>query len=39
MAVTTVPELTDERLVQAVLDGDRDAFGLLVERYKRGIGS
>ncbi|MEA2664968.1 MAG: polymerase sigma-70 factor, subfamily [Candidatus Eremiobacteraeota bacterium] len=39
MAVSTVPELTDERLVQAVLDGDRDAFGLLVERYKRGIGS
>ena len=39
MAVQTVPELTDERLVQAVLDGDRDAFGLLVERYKRGIAS
>ncbi len=39
MAVQTVPELTDERLVQAVLDGDRDAFGHLVERYKRGIAS
>jgi RNA polymerase sigma-70 factor (ECF subfamily) len=39
MAVSTVPELTDERLVQAVLDGDRDAFGQLVERYKRGISS
>jgi len=31
--------ITDEQLVQAVLGGDRDAFGLLVERYKRGIGS
>jgi RNA polymerase sigma-70 factor (ECF subfamily) len=39
MAVQSVPELTDERLVQAVLDGDRDAFGHLVERYKRGIAS
>ncbi len=39
MAVQTVPELTDERLVQAVLDGDRDAFAHLVERYKRGIAS
>jgi RNA polymerase sigma-70 factor, ECF subfamily len=39
MAVQSVPELSDERLVQAVLDGDRDAFGLLVERYKRGIAS
>ena len=35
----SAPELTDERLVQAVLEGDRDAFGHLVERYKRGIGS
>lgn len=35
----SVPELTDEYLVQAVLDGDRDLFGLLVERYKRGIAS
>jgi RNA polymerase sigma-70 factor (ECF subfamily) len=39
MAVQSVPEISDERLVQAVLDGDRDAFGDLVERYKRGIGS
>jgi RNA polymerase sigma-70 factor, ECF subfamily len=39
MAVQSVPELTDEYLVQAVLDGDRDLFGLLVERYKRGIAS
>ncbi len=39
MAVQSAPELTDERLVQAVLDGDRDAFGSLVERYKRGIAS
>jgi RNA polymerase sigma-70 factor (ECF subfamily) len=35
----SAPDITDERLVQAVLDGDRDAFGHLVERYKRGIGS
>ena len=27
----------DEQLVGAVLTGDRDAFTLLVERYKRGI--
>ena len=39
MTVQSVPDLTDERLVQAVLDGDRDAFGELVERYKRGIAS
>jgi RNA polymerase sigma-70 factor (ECF subfamily) len=39
MAVQSVPDVTDENLVQAVLDGDRDAFGLLVERYKRGIAS
>src|ERR1700686_5883662 len=39
MAVPPVPPLPDERLVQAVLDGDRDAFGHLVERYKRGIAS
>jgi RNA polymerase sigma-70 factor, ECF subfamily len=39
MAVQSVPEHTDERLVQAVLNGDRDAFNLLVERYKRGIAS
>src|ERR1700694_59683 len=39
MAGQSVPDATDERLVQAVLDGDRDAFGELVERYKRGIAS
>src|SRR3981081_4367729 len=37
MAVQSVPDMTDERLVLAVLTGDRDAFGDLVERYKRGI--
>ena len=35
----SVPDGTDEGLVQAVLNGDRDAFGDLVERYKRGIAS
>ncbi len=39
MAAQSVPEVSDERLVHAVLDGDRDAFGDLVERYKRGIAS
>jgi len=39
MAVQSVPDVSDESLVQAVLDGDRDAFGVLVERYKRGIAS
>ena len=40
MAAQSVPDVTtDERLVQAVLDGDRDAFGHVVERYKRGIAS
>jgi RNA polymerase sigma-70 factor (ECF subfamily) len=39
MAVQSSPEVADERLVQAVLEGDRDAFGSLVERYKRGISS
>ncbi|HWT05166.1 MAG TPA: sigma-70 family RNA polymerase sigma factor, partial [Xanthomonadales bacterium] len=39
MAVQSVPDVTDELLVQAVLNGDRDAFGDLVERYKRGIAS
>ncbi|BDE07650.1 RNA polymerase sigma factor [Vulcanimicrobium alpinum] len=34
-----VPELHDERLVQAILDGDREAFAMLVERYKRSIAS
>ena len=35
----SVPEVLDEVLVQSVLDGDRDAFAVLVERYKRGIAS
>ncbi len=35
----SVPDVTDEGLVQAVLAGDRDAFSHLVERYKRGIAS
>src|ERR1700684_1964775 len=39
MSVQPLLEQTDERLVQAVLDGDRDAFAQLVERYKRGIAS
>ena len=39
MTVQSAPEVADERLVQAVLNGDRDAFGSLVERYKRGISS
>ena len=32
-----IEESTDEALVVQVLAGDREAFGLLVERYKRGI--
>lgn len=39
MAVQSVPDSSDEVLVQSVLDGERDAFGVLVERYKRGIAS
>jgi RNA polymerase sigma-70 factor (ECF subfamily) len=39
MAVQSIPDVSDEALVRAVLDGDRDAFGQLVERYKRGIAS
>ncbi len=35
--MTATIEETDELLVQAVLAGDRDAFAVLVERYKRGI--
>jgi RNA polymerase sigma factor (sigma-70 family) len=35
--MTPTLEETDERLVQAVLTGDRDVFAVLVERYKRGI--
>jgi RNA polymerase sigma-70 factor, ECF subfamily len=33
----TIEQVTDEQLVGQVRDGDRDAFALLVERYKRGI--
>jgi RNA polymerase sigma-70 factor (ECF subfamily) len=36
--MTTI-EATDEILVSSVLNGDRDAFGVLVDRYKRGIGN
>jgi RNA polymerase sigma-70 factor (ECF subfamily) len=32
-----IEEAADELLVGRVLSGDRDAFALLVERYKRGI--
>jgi RNA polymerase sigma-70 factor, ECF subfamily len=32
-----IEEASDEQLVGRVRDGDRDAFALLVERYKRGI--
>jgi RNA polymerase sigma-70 factor (ECF subfamily) len=39
MAVQSIPEIPDERLVEAVLAGRPDAFGDLVERYKRGIAS
>jgi RNA polymerase sigma-70 factor (ECF subfamily) len=39
MTVQSIPEVTDEQLVQAVLAGERDVFGHLVERYKRGIAS
>jgi RNA polymerase sigma-70 factor (ECF subfamily) len=33
----TIEETTDEELVGLVRGGDRDAFAVLVERYKRGI--
>lgn len=33
----TIEEASDEQLVGQVRGGDRDAFALLVERYKRGI--
>jgi RNA polymerase sigma-70 factor (ECF subfamily) len=39
MAVQSLPEVSDERLVEAILKGDRDQFATLVERYKRGIAS
>jgi RNA polymerase sigma-70 factor (ECF subfamily) len=32
-----IEETTDEQLVDQVRSGDRDAFAVLVERYKRGI--
>lgn len=32
-----IEEASDEQLVDQVRGGDRDAFALLVERYKRGI--
>jgi RNA polymerase sigma-70 factor (ECF subfamily) len=35
--MTATIDETDEIMVQAVLTGDRDAFAVLVERYKRGI--
>ena len=38
MAVTgKLPPLTDERLVELALDGDEEAFGLLVRRYQRRL--
>jgi len=38
MAVTEkTPPLTDEKLVQLALDGDEEAFGLLVRRYQRRL--
>src|SRR5579862_7082034 len=33
----TALEQTDEELVKLVLGGERDAFAVLVDRYKRGI--
>jgi RNA polymerase sigma-70 factor (ECF subfamily) len=35
--VERASELTDERLVELALDGDEDAFGLLVRRYQRRL--
>ena len=38
MAVTEKPtSLADERLVELSLDGDEDAFGILVRRYQRRL--
>lgn len=38
MAVTEkTPPLTDERLVELALDGDEEAFGILVRRYQRRL--
>jgi RNA polymerase sigma-70 factor, ECF subfamily len=39
MPVQSPPDLSDEAIVQAILSGERDSFGHLVERYKRGIAS
>ena len=38
MAVTEkTPPLTDERLVELALDGDEEAYGVLVRRYQRRL--
>jgi RNA polymerase sigma-70 factor (ECF subfamily) len=38
LAVTEkTPQLSDERLVELSLDGDEDAFGVLVRRYQRRL--
>jgi RNA polymerase sigma-70 factor (ECF subfamily) len=38
MAVTEkTPPLTDEKLVELALDGDEEAFGILVRRYQRRL--
>lgn len=33
-AMNTIEDVTDSDLVAACLDGDRDAFGRIVERYQ-----
>jgi RNA polymerase sigma-70 factor (ECF subfamily) len=33
----SAPPLSDERLVELSLDGDEDAFGILVQRYQRRL--
>jgi RNA polymerase sigma-70 factor (ECF subfamily) len=35
----TIGDQSDEALVRQVREGDRDAFAVLVDRYKRGIGN
>jgi len=38
LAVTEkTPQISDERLVELSLDGDEDAFGVLVRRYQRRL--
>lgn len=32
-----IPPITDERLVELALDGDEEAFGILVRRYQRRL--